>query len=149
MAQLAFIGFEIDFINCKHHRMNNITPKNVGKILIVDDEGDICYLLSTFFKHENFETDQVNTLAQAEVHIRENPPDLIFLDNHLPDGQGTKIIDKLKTDYPATRIVVISAHDSASDQQRALNNGADMFISKPFTRDQVKGAVWSLLKIAV
>ena len=133
----------------KTYQMDNINPKNGGKILIVDDEGDICYLLSTFFKHENFETDQVNTLAQAEVHIRENTPDLIFLDNHLPDGQGVKIIDKLKAEYPATRIVVISAHDSASDQQRALKNGADLFISKPFTRDQVKGAVRTLLKIAV
>ncbi|RYG00719.1 MAG: response regulator, partial [Chitinophagaceae bacterium] len=83
--------------------MKNVTPKNVGKILIVDDEGDICYLLSTFFKHENFETDQVNTLAQAEVHIRENTPDLVFLDNHLPDGQGIKMIDKLKAAYPLTR----------------------------------------------
>jgi DNA-binding response OmpR family regulator len=124
----------------------NDTTGNSGKILIVDDEGDICYLLSTFFKSENYETEQVNTLEQARIHLKENPPDLIFLDNHLPDGQGIKEIDQIRQEYPHTRIVVISAHDRSSD--KALKSGADMFIPKPFTKEQVKYAVHYLLKQA-
>lgn len=107
------------------------------KILIVDDEGDICYLLSKLFKQRNLEYDQVNTLAQAETILKEELPDIIFLDHNLPDGFGINKIEEIKQLYPEVKIVVISAHDSASTKNKALKKGADFFISKPFTSEQV------------
>lgn len=107
------------------------------KILIVDDEGDICYLLSKLFKQRNLEYDQVNTLEQAETMLKENVPDIIFLDHNLPDGFGINKIEEIKELYPAVKIVIITAHDSASTKNKALKKGADFFISKPFTSEQV------------
>lgn len=107
------------------------------KILIVDDEGDVCYLLSKLFKQRNIEYEQVNTLAQAETMLKENVPDIIFLDHNLPDGFGINKIEEIKELYPKVKIVMITAHDSTSTKNRALKKGADFFISKPFTREQI------------
>lgn len=107
------------------------------KILIVDDEGDICYLLSKLFKQRNLEYEQVNTLAQAETMLKENLPNIIFLDHNLPDGFGINKIEQIKELYPEVKIVLITAHDSVATKNKALKKGADFFISKPFTSEQV------------
>ncbi len=111
------------------------------KILIVDDEGDICYLLSKLFKQKNLEYEQVNTLAQAQTILKENVPDIIFLDHNLPDGFGINCIEELKELYPSVKIVIITAHDSASTKSKAFKKGADFFISKPFTSEQVYNCI--------
>lgn len=111
--------------------------KSRCKILIIDDEGDICYLLSKLFKQRNLEYDQVNTLEQAETMLKENLPDIIFLDHNLPDGFGINKIEEIKELYPEVKIVIITAHDSVSTKNKALKKGADFFISKPFTSEQV------------
>lgn len=111
------------------------------KILIVDDEGDICYLLSKLFKQRNLEYEQVNTLAQADTILKENVYDIIFLDHNLPDGFGINSIEQIKETYPNVKIVIITAHDSASTKNKAIKKGADFFISKPFTSEQVYNCI--------
>jgi len=114
------------------------------KILIVDDEGDICYLLSKLFKQKNLEYEQVNTLEQATTSLKESVPDIIFLDHNLPDGFGINSIEEIKGLYPSVKIVIITAHDSAITKNKAFKKGADFFISKPFTSEQVYNCVDSL-----
>ena len=111
------------------------------KVLIIDDEADICYLLSTLLKQKSFETEFVNTLSDAELALKNDVPEIIFLDNHLPDGLGLNFLEYLKTNYPSIKVVMITAHDTADDRKYALNNGADLFIGKPFTRDMIYSAV--------
>ena len=121
------------------------TGKKIFKVLIIEDEGDICYLLETVLKNKNYHTEHVNSLAQASVFLKEETPDLIFLDNHLPDGLGMNYVDKIKEEYPSVKIIMITAHDAASDKKKAINKGVDIFLSKPFTRDQVYTSVDQLL----
>lgn len=111
------------------------------KVLIIDDETDICYLLSTLLKQKSFETQFVNTLSDAELALKNDVPEIIFLDNHLPDGLGLNFLEYLKTNYPSIKVVMITAHDTADDRKFALSNGADLFIGKPFTRDIIYSAV--------
>ncbi|MEO5967557.1 MAG: response regulator [Ferruginibacter sp.] len=111
------------------------------KVLIIDDETDICYLLSTLLKQKSFETEFVNTLSDAEQALKNDVPEIIFLDNHLPDGLGMNFIEYIKTNYPSIKVVMITAHDTADDRKYALNKGADLFIGKPFTRDMIYSAV--------
>ena len=111
------------------------------KVLIIDDETDICYLLSTLLKQKNFETDFVNTLSDAQIALKKDVPEIIFLDNHLPDGLGMNFIEYVKSNYPTIKIVMITAHDTADDRKYALNKGADVFLGKPFTRDMIFSAV--------
>jgi len=111
------------------------------KILIIDDEGDTCFLLSNVLKGRNVEIEQVNTLSQAAVFIREEQPSLIFLDNKLPDGLGINELESLKSDYPETRIIVITGSGNSSDKRKAFDRGADGFLTKPFTSEQVLNLV--------
>lgn len=119
--------------------------ENILKVLIIDDEADICYLLSTLLKQKNLDTDFVNNLSDATRALKLHTPEIIFLDNHLPDGQGVSFIEYIKKHYPKVKIVMITAHDTAADRSKALKEGADFFIGKPFTRDAIYKTVEQLL----
>ncbi len=118
---------------------------DILKVLIIDDEADICYLLSTLLKQKNLDAEYVNTLTDAAVALKNTTPEIIFLDNHLPDGLGMNFIEYIKSHYPSIKIVMITAHDTAADRQKALTEGADYFISKPFTRDMIYKTVEQLV----
>lgn len=117
------------------------------KILIIDDEGDICFLLNVILKGNQIDLEHVNTLSQAKIFLKEQTPSLVFLDNSLPDGRGLDFIEYIKIYYPDIKIVMITAYHASTEKERAIKNGADMFLEKPFTKDQVYGAVHRLLDI--
>ncbi|MFN0082356.1 MAG: response regulator [Ferruginibacter sp.] len=114
------------------------------KALIIDDETDICYLLSRLLKHKNLETSFVNSLSEADKALKTEHPEIIFLDNHLPDGLGMNYIAYIKKNYPTSKVVMITAHDSGDDRAQALENGADYFIGKPFTSEMIYKTVDAL-----
>jgi two-component system, OmpR family, response regulator len=104
-------------------------------VLIIDDEVDICYLLKGIMRLKNIEADYVTSIADAEIRLQKNNPSLIFLDNHLSDGMGMDHIRRFKNEYPSARIVMITAHDTPLDREKAYNEGVDFFIGKPFSRE--------------
>src|SRR4051812_32831092 len=91
--------------------IHNVQKSKVLKVLIVDDEIDICYLLSGILRQKNFRTSYVNNLTDATVALKNDPPLILFLDNHLPDGYGLDFIGFVKKTYPDTKIIMITAHD--------------------------------------
>ena len=107
------------------------------KVLIIDDETDICYLLSALLKKLNIQSSFVHTIAEARLELQTDSPAVIFLDNHLPDGMGVDFIQYIKEHLPDTKIAMITAYDTASDREKALKEGADFFIGKPFSRDTI------------
>ncbi|MBC8034633.1 MAG: response regulator [Chitinophagaceae bacterium] len=107
------------------------------KVLIVDDEIDICYLLSGILQQKDFKTAYANSLSEATIALQKDTPDIIFLDNHLPDGLGIDYIRHVKEVCPLTCVIMITAHDSMIEKNKALNNGADAFLGKPLTRDLI------------
>lgn len=128
--------------------MTNAAPQattDVKKILIVEDEGDICLLLNIILDGKGMELDHVKNLADAGTYLQEEPPALIILDNKLPDGYGVDFIPYLKKEYAGLKIIMISGFD-ASVKDVAMENGADIFLEKPFTRKQLEEAVDTLLQ---
>jgi DNA-binding NtrC family response regulator len=119
----------------------NFTKLKHLKVLIIDDELDICYLLSGILRQKKLRTSYVNTLSDAEVALKNDPPAVLFLDNHLPDGFGLDFIHIVKNNYPSVKIIMITAHDSAAERNRAYSEGADFFISKPFTRELIYSTI--------
>lgn len=111
--------------------------KNSLQAIIIDDETDICYLLKGILRYKNIEAGYASTLAEGQHLLEDNTPAVIFLDNHLPDGYGIDHIRQLKKQYPLSKIVMITAHDTPTDREKAYREGVDFFIGKPFTRDIV------------
>ena len=103
-----------------------------GKVMIIEDEKDLCYLLEIVIKQNNLRYACAYSLKEAKQTIRKIKPSIVFLDNHLPDGYGSDFIILLKAIYPDTKIVMITAQDSPADIDLAFRRGADYFISKPF-----------------
>ncbi|HEV9038431.1 MAG TPA: response regulator [Puia sp.] len=112
-----------------------------NKVLIVDDELDICYLLSGMLKQRNFVTGFVNTLSDAANALQTDTPSLLFLDNHLPDGFGLDFIPYIKKNYPEVKVIMITAHDGAADRKQAYDGGVDLFVAKPLNRKMINDAI--------
>ncbi|MFI5193781.1 MAG: response regulator [Chitinophagales bacterium] len=106
-------------------------------VLVVDDEQDICFLLENILRKRNLMPDCAYNLADASLWIEKRQPYLIFLDNSLPDGRGIDFIPYLKIHCPHSKIVVVTANDSLSDQYDAYSHGADDFLSKPLSLERI------------
>ncbi len=120
---------------------------NKPRALIIDDEVDICYLLKGILKYKNIDAEYVTNLTDAEEKLRTDPPSLIFLDNHLPDGRGVDHIRQFKEQMPNSTIIMITAHDTSSDREKAYNEGVDFFIGKPFTREIIIKTVEKIISV--
>ncbi len=116
--------------------MKNIELNHLD-VLIIDDEQDICYLLGSVLKNRNICSKYVNSLKDAAYILEQNEPEIIFLDNHLPDGLGVNFIGFIKRFHPLTKIVMITAHDTITDKMKAFKEGVDYFIGKPFSKESV------------
>lgn len=114
------------------------------KILIVEDEGDMCLLLTIILNGKDIQLDHVKNLSAAEAYLQQQQPSVVLLDNQLPDGFGVDFISFLKQHYPAIKIIMISGFGGAA-KDAAIANGADTFIEKPFTREQLSQSVKALL----
>ena len=121
-----------------------LESKKTKKVLIIEDEGDMCLLLNILLNGEEMELDHVQNLTAAGEYLEKEQPNVIILDNKLPDGFGVDFISYIKKNYPAIRIIMISGF-SASARDVALENGADIFLEKPFTRDQLYQSIVSLM----
>jgi two-component system, OmpR family, response regulator len=121
-----------------------LESKKTKKVLIIEDEGDMCLLLNILLNGEEMELDHVQNLTAAGEYLEKEQPNVIILDNKLPDGFGVDFISYIKKNYPAIRIIMISGF-SASAKDVALENGADIFLEKPFTRDQLYQSIVSFM----
>lgn len=114
----------------------------VKKALIVDDESDICYLLSNILRQVNIQPVFAGSITEAEKILQSpHPFYYIFLDNYLPDGLGIDQVKKWKARYPSVHLIMITAHDSYQERNKAKGDGADHFISKPFSRELILNSI--------
>lgn len=118
--------------------------KKLKKVLIVEDEGDMCLLLNIMLNGEEMELEHVKNIADAEEYLQNERPSVVILDNKLPDGYGVDYISQIKKNYPATKIIMISGFDGAV-KDVAIENGADIFLEKPFTKSQLYQSIKDLL----
>jgi DNA-binding response OmpR family regulator len=106
-----------------------------GKILIVDDELDICLLLSAYFNKNGFRVVYETSIRNAVTTAEKLRPDIIFLDHNLPDGYGIKNIHVFKS-ISACQVYIISAMSNLKEE--AIRNGADYFFEKPLSLNRIK-----------
>ena len=127
--------------------MSNATlqPTKTKKVLIIEDEGDMCLLLNIMLNGKEMELDHVKNLELAGEYLKKERPNVVILDNKLPDGFGIDYISHIKTNYPSIRIIMISGFDGSA-KDVAMENGADIFLEKPFTKTQLFDAIAQLMQ---
>lgn len=79
------------------------------KVLIIDDEVDLCLLMKSYFTRKNYEVDIAYTLSDGLKLLKENTPDFLFIDYNLPDGLGWDVLPDLYKQYPSIHFHLISA----------------------------------------
>src|SRR5688572_7257139 len=121
-----------------------VTEKKAKKVLIVEDEGEMCLVLNILLNGEDLELDHVPTLAEAADYLEKEKPEVVILDNKLPDGFGVDAIAFIKKYYPSIRIIMISGFDGAA-KDAALASGADFYLEKPFTKAELYNSIEKVL----
>ena len=110
-----------------------------SKILIVDDEKDICFLISEILKDENYITISANNSDQALKEFSIFNPDLIILDVWLGNSNldGLELLKEFKKLDPFIPVIVISGHGTVDMAVNAIKSGAYDFLEKPFNSDKL------------
>ena len=111
----------------------------MSKILIIDDETDICFLISEILGDEKFITETANNSNHALSKYDQFNPDLIILDVWLGNSEldGIELLLKFKDLNPLIPIIIISGHGNVNMAVNAIKNGAYDFIEKPFNSDKL------------
>jgi DNA-binding response OmpR family regulator len=119
-----------------------------ARILIVDDDVDICKMLQFYFTNLGYEVQVTYTGAGAIRSVGDVRPDLIVLDIQLPDSNGYTIARTLRADrYTASiPIIFLSAHSGKEERVAGLELGADDFIAKPFDAQELRLRIERILK---
>ena len=108
------------------------------KIVIIDDEEDLCQLMKTYFLELNHDVFLANTLKAGLPLIREISPDVVFIDNNLPDGLGWEKLEFLLQEYPYCKINLISAYDYLPPDLKDREKQTVSILEKPLSLTTLK-----------
>lgn len=113
---------------------------NKPMILVVEDDAPIRSLITTTLKTRDYRYRTASTGESALMEATSHNPDIILLDLGLPDIDGIEVIKKIRS-WANTPIIVISARSEDTDKIEALDNGADDYLTKPFSVEELLARV--------
>lgn len=82
------------------------------KVVIIDDEADLCHLLHSYLSDMNFDVYMAHSLEEGDALLEQVTPDILFVDNNLPDGLGWERLKIFESRFPQCKINLISAFDA-------------------------------------
>ena len=112
-------------------------PKTPKRVLIVEDDHEMARLLQKIFTNQNYLITIAQTNAEARACFSRQPADVVLLDYHLPDQNAEALITEFAPLGSATAVVVITGDPDPNLTLRVMRLGADAFLHKPFTPEQV------------
>ena len=107
------------------------------KIVIIDDEEDMCHLMKTYLSDLDYDVFLAYTLGSGLSLMQEVSPDIVFIDNNLPDGLGWDKMDFLLENYPNCKINLISAYRSAPPSDTTATRSIQI-LEKPLSLNALK-----------
>jgi DNA-binding NtrC family response regulator len=108
-----------------------------GSILVVDDEVEIREGLEILLSSEGFQVTPVGTAAAGLAQLENQPFDLLLLDVSLPDRNGLELLREIRRHDPGLSIILITAYGSIEMARAAFKSGAQDYITKPWSNDEL------------
>lgn len=116
------------------------------KILIVDDDKNICDLLRLYLEKEGYQTFQAHDGEAALAAYTQNKPDLVLLDVMMPKMDGVQVLQRLREEGVRTPVMMLTAKSGKDDRITGFNAGADDYLPKPFEPDELICRVRAMLR---
>ena len=119
------------------------SDEKVCPVLVVDDDNDLCKMMEAIVR-KICPVHSEHDLQSAENYLARLKPEIIFLDNNLPDGTGVLFIKAILHFYPDVKIVLMTADVSMGLKEKAIDEGAVRFIAKPFRSSMINELIFSI-----
>ncbi|WP_229924508.1 response regulator transcription factor [Streptomyces sulfonofaciens] len=119
-----------------------------ARVLVVEDEPDLVEVLSGALRYEGFEARTAGDAATALALAREFRPDAVVLDWMLPDADGLEVLRGLRAELAAVCVLFLTARDAVEDRIAGITAGADDYVTKPFSLQEVLARLRGLLRRA-
>jgi DNA-binding response OmpR family regulator len=110
--------------------------KNSKLVLSVEDDPDTQEMLGVLIEQRGYGFRAVDNCADALREIRENDPVVVLMDNLLPDGNGIDLCRRVRQFNKKVPIIFLSGAGFGDEKEEALESGANVFLTKPFTLDK-------------
>ena len=121
-------------------------PARAVRVLVVDDEPNISALLTATLRLVDFEVRVAETGNRALIAIEEFDPDLVVLDVMLPDLDGFEVTRRLRATGRRVPVLFLTARDAVEDRISGLSAGADDYVTKPFSLEEVVLRIRAILR---
>ena len=115
------------------------------KILVVDDEINICEIIRTYFEKEGYEVKTANDGVEGVSYFKMYDPDLVLLDVMMPNKDGWQVCREIR-EISQKPIIMITAKDDVFDKVLGLELGADDFVVKPFDMKELSARIKAVLR---
>lgn len=120
---------------------------SIKRVLVVDDEPDICELLEITLQRMGIETVSSQRMKRAMALVNEQSFDLCLTDMRMPDGDGLELVEYIQENCPELPVAVITAHGSIDTAVRALQLGAFDFVTKPVDLQLLRRLIETALRL--
>jgi len=117
-----------------------------ARVLVVDDEQGIIDLVSMALRYEGLSVSSADSGRAALASINERRPDLLILDVMMPDLNGFEIMQRIATDEPRIPVIFLTARQDLDDKRQGFALGADDYLTKPFSVEELMFRVRALLR---
>lgn len=121
---------------------------NKAEILIIDDEVQIRRLLEITLQSNNYTVNQADNAKNGLITAENHPPDMIILDLGLPDEDGQSVLQQLRKWF-TNPILILSVKNNEEDIIKALDNGANDYLVKPFRTGELLARIRSALRTSM
>ncbi|WP_164019401.1 sigma-54-dependent transcriptional regulator [Pyxidicoccus trucidator] len=106
-------------------------------LLLVDDDRTFAALAASVLRQEGFRVTMAHSLHDARAALAREAPDVVVLDRRLPDGDGIDFVPELRTQFPDTAVLLVTAHGDIANAVEAIRAGARDYLSKPVELDDL------------
>ncbi|HUR77548.1 MAG TPA: response regulator transcription factor [Acidimicrobiales bacterium] len=123
-----------------------MTGRPRARVLVVDDEENITFLLESALRHFGYEVRVARDGREALAAVDDFAPDVMLLDVMMPDLDGFEVVHRLRLDGKKVPVLFLSAKDTTEDKVRGLTLGGDDYVTKPFSLEEVIARIGVILR---